>query len=56
MINNHKFQPGNKLGGNKPKPYKTIRINKNVPEKIHAKVIADIEASILDYKKTLKKH
>ena len=55
MSNKHKFQPGNKLGGNKKKPYVTKQIRKHVPEGIHARVMADINATVKEYLKTLKK-
>ena len=54
-MSKHAFQIGNKLGGNKPKPYKTKVVFKRVPEDIHAKIISDIEATVKEYLKTLKK-
>ena len=53
-MSKHTFPKGHKFGGNKPKPYKTIRINKNVPEAIHNELIAYLEAKCKEYVKNLK--
>ena len=50
----HTFPKGHKFGGNKPKPYKTIRVNKNVPEAIHASIMDYITAKCKEYVKSLK--
>jgi hypothetical protein len=53
-MSKHTFPKGHKFGGNKPKPYKTIRINKNVPEAIHGTIMDDITTKCKEYVKNLK--
>jgi hypothetical protein len=49
-MSKHTFQIGNKLGGNKPKPYKTKQIRKHVPEDIFNEVIDNINDTIKQWK------
>jgi hypothetical protein len=53
-MSKHTFQIGNKLGGNKPKPYKTKQIRKHVPEDIYIEVIELLNTKCKEYVKNLK--
>ena len=53
-MSKHTFPIGNKLGGNKPNPYKTKQIRKHVPEDIYNEVIELLNAKCKEYVKNLK--